>query len=315
MQKLVAILAFALLPAPAFAWNEHGHMVVARFAWRQLNDDQRAKVIAILQKHPHYTEYFSARKPDGLTEDEWVFMRATTWADWARGNRDFDHPTWHYINYPIVPPGSAVKAADHEPPAKQENAVNQLSVCMDKIRTGTDREKAVYMTWLFHLVGDIHQPLHCTNVYSEQFPNGDKGGNDAFIRIRSSPVKLHAMWDGLLGTGTSAGSIGADVKEIEAITKGTAEIQKELDAHQTFDSWGRKGQELARRVVYLNGELKVAASSARRIAADADVPAVPDGYAQNCSKVARVQIEGRDTARRSGQETGTLDSYRSLAPV
>ena len=54
---------------------------------------------------------------------------------------------------------------------------------MDKVRSGTDEEKAIYLTWLMHLVGDIHQPLHCAAVFSEQFPNGDKGGNDAFIRI------------------------------------------------------------------------------------------------------------------------------------
>jgi hypothetical protein len=180
---------------------------------------------------------------------------------------------------------------DHEPPAKQENVVNQLAVCVDKIRTGTDEEKAVYLTWLLHLVGDIHQPLHCTAVFSEQFPSGDKGGNDAFIRIRSSPVKLHAFWDGLLGNGTTGGAINSDVREIEAVMKEkAADVQKELDGRQTFESWGREGQELARRVVYLNGELKVAASSARRIAANVDVPTAPDGYAQNCGKVARVQV-------------------------
>ena len=42
--------------------------------------------------------------------------------------------------------------------------------------------------------------------------------------------------------------------------------------------------------MYLNGDLKVAASTGRRIAADADVPTAPDGYAQNCGKVARVQV-------------------------
>jgi hypothetical protein len=109
--------------------------------------------------------------------------------------------------------------------------------------------------------------------------------------IRSSPVKLHAFWDGLLGNGTTVGAINSDVREIEALLKEkAADIQKEIDAHQTFESWGREGQELARRVVYLDGELKVAASSARRIAANADVPTAPDGYAQNCGKVARVQV-------------------------
>jgi hypothetical protein len=36
--------------------------------------------------------------------------------------------------------------------------------------------------------------------------------------------------------------------------------------------------------------LKVAASTSRRIAADVAVPTAPDGYAQNCGKVARVQV-------------------------
>jgi hypothetical protein len=69
----------------------------------------------------------------------------------VRGRRGFDHPTWHYINYPIFEAGSAFKVADHEP-AQQENVVNQLAVCIDKIKSGTDEEKAVYMTWVFHLL-------------------------------------------------------------------------------------------------------------------------------------------------------------------
>jgi hypothetical protein len=59
-----------------------------------------------------------------------------------RGRRAFDHPTWHFINYPIIEAGSAFKAADYEPPAKQESVVNQFAVCIDKIKSGTDEEKA-----------------------------------------------------------------------------------------------------------------------------------------------------------------------------
>ena len=37
--------------------------------------------------------------------------------------------------------------------------------------------KAMAYCWLFHLVGDIHQPLHCTALFSaEHFPKGDRGG-------------------------------------------------------------------------------------------------------------------------------------------
>jgi hypothetical protein len=38
-------------------------------------------------------------------------MRAATWADWVRGRRAFDHPTWHYIKYPIVEAGCSYPSA------------------------------------------------------------------------------------------------------------------------------------------------------------------------------------------------------------
>jgi hypothetical protein len=217
------------------------------------------------------------------------FMKASTWSDWVRSHHreQFDHPTWHYINYPIVPTNSAVDPAKHEPPAQQENVINQLAVCVEIIRTGTEEERAVYLTWLFHLVGDIHQPLHCTAVYSERFPEGDRGGNLALIRIRSGPINLHSFWDGLLGTGTTAGDIGKDVQEIEKVMQDkAAEVKKEMEEHPSFASWGREGLELSKRVVYLNGELKVAAAREGRD----NVPEAPAEYATQAGRVARVQI-------------------------
>jgi hypothetical protein len=261
-------------------------MVTAHLTWRQLSPEQRDQIVAILKKHPHYEEYLAAHRPDGFSENEWVFMRASTWADWVRGRQQFDHPTWHYINYPIVPAGSAVDPAKHEPPAKQENVVNQLAVCKDKIKSGAGEEKAVYLTWLFHLVGDIHQPLHCTAVFSERFPEGDRGGNLAMIRINSKPINLHAFWDGLLGKGITPGAIGKDVQEIEQVMKEKdREVTKELAAHQSFASWAREGWELSKKVVYLDGELKVAVARS-----DEDVPEPPAEYAASCGRVARVQI-------------------------
>jgi hypothetical protein len=190
-----------------------------------------------------------------------------------------------------VPAASAVDPAKLQPPAKQENVVNQLAVCVDKIRNGPDEERTVYLTWLFHLVGDIHQPLHCTAVYSERFPDGDKGGNLALIRIRPGSVNLHSFWDGLLGAGITAGDIGKAVQEIESVLESrAADVRKELGAHQTFESWAREGEELSRRVVYLNGELKVAVSRGGRAKRDEGAPEAPADYAGNCGRVARVQV-------------------------
>ena len=169
-------------------------------------------------------------------------MRAGAWADWVRSGsaRSYGHSTWHYINYPVTFPDGGVDPAKHQPPEGQENAVWAMNRCLDKIKNGTDEEKAVYLTWLCHLVGDIHQPLHCVALFSTKYPDGDRGGNSIRIRISSSPTNLHSLWDGLLGRGTTAGNIGKDVAEIQAMMKAET-IQPDLESHKTPESWAKEG--------------------------------------------------------------------------
>jgi hypothetical protein len=284
---LITVLTFSVVASPAQAWNEKGHYVVCRLAWLQMNEQQRAAVTEILKKHPHYDEYLIKGKHDGFTDDEWAFMRAGAWADWVRSGsaRSYGHPTWHYINYPVCFPGMGQDPEKHQPPAGQENAVWAMNRCLERIKNGTDEVKAVYLTWLCHLVGDIHQPLHCVALFSDKYPDGDKGGNAIKIRIRSSPVNLHSFWDGLLGRGVTAGSIGRDIAEIQAVMKEKAEmIQPDLDAHKTPESWAKEGAATAPGVVYLNGELLKARDDGE------GVLQAPDGYAQASGKITRVQI-------------------------
>ena len=42
----------------------------------------------------------------------------------------------------------------------------------------TSKLKSYDLVWLLHLVGDIHQPLHCTSRFTSTQPQGDSGGND-----------------------------------------------------------------------------------------------------------------------------------------
>lgn len=51
---------------------------------------------------------------------------------------------------------------------------------------------------MIHLVGDIHQPLHAAALFSNQFPNGDMGGNLYPIVLPGTDQytnELHAVWD------------------------------------------------------------------------------------------------------------------------
>jgi hypothetical protein len=82
LQTGLAGLALALLiPSPAAAWHNEGHMLVARVAWQQLTDGERVKGTKILKAHPHYDVYLAAHRPKDLPEPEWVFVRAATWSD------------------------------------------------------------------------------------------------------------------------------------------------------------------------------------------------------------------------------------------
>jgi hypothetical protein len=41
---------------------------------------------------------------------------------------------------------------------------------------------------LFHLIGDLHQPLHCGYA-------SDKGGNDIKMGFNGKSANLHSIWD------------------------------------------------------------------------------------------------------------------------
>lgn len=56
-------------------------------------------------------------------------------------------------------------------------------------------EVAFMARYLIHLIGDLHQPLHCTTYVSGQFPMGDEGGNLIHIMFEGKPDVLHYFWD------------------------------------------------------------------------------------------------------------------------
>jgi hypothetical protein len=92
-------------------------------------------------------------------------------------------------------------------PIEKYNVVQAIAYCKDTIadkNTGAT-DKALAYSWLMHLIGDLHQPLHsCALVSVNQFRKGDKGGNDIpLTRGRN----LHSLWDNLLGRSDSYSNV------------------------------------------------------------------------------------------------------------
>lgn len=216
---LTATLLIGLLASRAEAWSEAGHRIIASIAFRQLTTAQQSRLVRLLEHHPRFTEDFEKHIPADLQPEdrpEWIFQQAALWPDLARGipeevRSTFHHPTWHYINRPFYLTAHDQQQLqahlkvnlDLQPPSAGH--VEELNV-IQAIRYARQlqseykhpaSERAILLSWLFHNVGDVHQPLHSSAMFAEGLlPEGDRGGNLIRTGQRSN---LHSVWDGLPG--------------------------------------------------------------------------------------------------------------------
>lgn len=265
LRSLLALLL--LLTAPrAFAWNDSGHMQVALVAYDRLPLETQKAVVDLLRKHPRFAEDFVARKPRSVIgaalEQRWYFAQAATWPDRARDQSLYDRPTWHYINQPIflsdedrwhfrsagVPSNVSRSFA---PGANTEsfNVAQALAFVRGKLSATatTPRDRALFVTWLMHLVGDVHQPLHTVALYSQRrFRAGDRGGNEVLLTGQRS---LHGVWDGFLGSGTTLGYVSR--RAADYVNDPKLRAQGEMAARELeTDVWLDESVELAEAAVY-----------------------------------------------------------------
>jgi hypothetical protein len=103
---LAAGAALSLCPGLASAWSGPGHLVIAAEAYRQLPPELKAEVFEVLKAHPDFPKWQKAYHPNpNLGLPAYVFMRSSTWPDEIRrSGSKYDHPDWHFIDYPLKPP-------------------------------------------------------------------------------------------------------------------------------------------------------------------------------------------------------------------
>jgi len=218
-RAICVVTVFLVASSQAFAWSDAGHKIIASIAFSKLNPAERKKVVRILVDHPRFKSDFLDQIPDDVYQDEaqrseWLFQQASVWPDIAGGftgdDRKFHHPSSHFINVPSYLNNADERALEDrikvndslEPPATTEETMNavqtiRLARAMLLDPKVKKPQKSVALAWLFHLVGDIHQPLHSTALFSQRlFPEGDGGGNLILTKQRGN---LHSVWDGFLG--------------------------------------------------------------------------------------------------------------------
>ena len=285
---LVAAAALGAVPGEAHAWNRAGHMVSGSIAYRRLQrEDARAlaRAVAILERHP---EAGTRWKPhlEGLRGEqraEMMFMLAARWPDDVRDARQYDHPTWHYVNMPFVPEGDTTKA----PELVSGEALTELAHNLSALRDpqAADSARAVALAWVLHIAGDLHQPLHAVNLYSVEHPRGDRGGNGIYVRARAGAgaVDLHKFWDDLIIGSENPRSVLNRSSELRATHPASgfpADALRQLDPAR----WARdESLPLARRLAYLDGALRSASSREK-------AATLPDDYRRNAQAAAQQRV-------------------------
>ena len=90
---------------------------------------------------------------------------------------------------------ASVKIREPEP----VNILTALAENERVVKKDSDWErKAIALAWHFHLVGDVHQTLHTAQLFTVDYLNGDRGGNEICVRVTQAgqPMPLHRFWEG-----------------------------------------------------------------------------------------------------------------------
>jgi len=167
MKKVAFVYLLAVLPVvvphSSYAWGKKGHEIVAEIAFSLLDDNVKDSVIKYL--------------------DTMSIEYASVWMDEMRSNPTFNYMRpWHYVDFEK---GAVYKAT------KEDNIINALNKAIDNLEhRDTLSNDAIKMNLLvvFHLVGDMHMPLHIG--YAE-----DKGGNAIQVKYINHQSNLHKVWD------------------------------------------------------------------------------------------------------------------------
>jgi hypothetical protein len=255
---VLAVLVLSPLGSTARAWHDKGHKVTALIAYRSLRPATRDRVVGALNKHVAYTSgNWAGRIEPGTDPDASLFLFASVFPDDARKDGPFHEyhvPDAHFIDIPYFPDRGDRKdpTIRIEDPYAPNNLVKAYCLRVGEIKSASvsDAGKALALSWVFHLVGDIHQPLHSVTLYSRHLRSGDRGGNTIRfapgLAARTGQANLHAYWDGLPGEDHAFANVEAKASEVMMKhPEGSLDLTRDVVEEWMTESFG-----LARSRVY-----------------------------------------------------------------
>ena len=234
-------------------FNAEGHHVIALIMQKDLEANSPATLAKVNQI---------------LNAVDRTLLEAATFPDDIRNKQPQTKP-FHFIDIPYED-GGPVNPDLPKPP----HVLSKMKEFSDSLasKKGTAQKKADDLSWLIHLFGDVHQPLHCVDHISDLHPDGDRGGN-LFI-IKSAKKNLHSLWDSSVNVTQSIDEEGIADEIMQAHPRSS--LQQDLGVTDP-EKWARTS-------------FKLAKSQAYTIEEDPQNPPQPSmAYKKNMEKVGRKQ--------------------------
>ena len=186
------LVCFSILSAPSNCFWRTGHMVIARIAELELeNTKMMEQMLNILSIVGPYTK-----------EDKFPFVESASYADYIMETGVKTMRDWHFRNTFIngsktLTKTEMKKAGLEDNPENIVWSINAAKSVLRNTKTSAiddQFQKSIYLRYLIHFYGDLHQPLHNVSLVNKDFTKGDQGGN-LFIIDTPQVKNLHSLWD------------------------------------------------------------------------------------------------------------------------
>src|ERR1051325_10756142 len=298
MKTLIAVIGlFIMAEQTVFGFGDQGHKAIWTAAQTELSPEAKKRVKSILgKKNLPMTAIWldkarSAKKGKGPLKGD---------HETADFNAKFDkNDEWHYVNLPV----HSNSYDDGKDFTSDDDVVQRIKFCI-RVLQNKDHSlsKRIALRTLIHLVGDIHQPLHCVTGYYDTSNvskpvlhgdpasaktfrnNNDRGGNQLFFKPFGRFDELHGFWDGDLVKAVADGS-GSVTELANTIEEAMDDIS--VDDGDSLMSWPEK---------WANESLKAAQKAYDRIEfGKTTVKAHPHADSTAIEKIEITFLDGKAT--------------------
>jgi len=188
---LLVFLCFHLI----YAWNNLPHMICIFSFLLQ-------KAFAIAKKYfksetlTKIMNYLSYTPQNDLNYDN--LYELACWSEDIHSAALQLYDDWHFAYqqfYDNIKPEESTLL-----PKPQNNityVLNETINFFNKNDTNRTFDKAIMLRFYFHLIGDLHQPLHVMTRITANRKNGDQGG--MLFKLKGEYDNLHTLWDSMMG--------------------------------------------------------------------------------------------------------------------